>query len=76
MTEVTLDEMQEMIKDKEVELLNLKKEYRDRKTAGLRQAMDQKREADKLVREEMKNLGVTERWKYHDSDYYRLRYFI
>ena len=76
MTEVTLDEMQEMIKDKEVELLNLKKEYRDRKTAGLRQAMDQKREADKLVREEMKNLGVPERGNYHDSDYYRLRYFI
>ena len=43
MTEVTLNEMEEMIKEKEQELLNLKKEYRERRTSGLRQAMEQRR---------------------------------
>tara|TARA_R100001126_G_scaffold91789_1_gene61462 strand:- start:1755 stop:1985 length:231 start_codon:yes stop_codon:yes gene_type:complete len=76
MTEVTLNEMEEMIKEKEQELLNLKKEYRERRTLGLRQAMEQRREADKLVREEMKNLGVSERWNYEDGSSYRMRYYF
>jgi hypothetical protein len=76
MTEVTLKEMEEMIKEKEQELLNLKKEYRERRTSGLRQAMEQRREAEKLVREEMKNLGVSERWNYGDESSYRMRYYF
>ena len=76
MTEVTLNEMEEMIKEKEQELLNLKKEYRERRTSGLRQAMEQRREADKLVREEMKHLGVSERVNYGDDSFYRMRYYF
>jgi len=75
MKDLTLEEVADMIKEKETELMSLKKQFRERKTEGLRIAMEQKREADKLVREEMKNLGVTERHNY-DTDYYRLRYFI
>jgi len=76
MKDLTLEEVADMIKEKETELMSLKKQFRERKTEGLRIAMEQKREADKLVREEMKNLGVTERHNYNDTDYYRLRYFI
>tara|TARA_A100001011_G_C14312519_1_gene846321 strand:- start:899 stop:1129 length:231 start_codon:yes stop_codon:yes gene_type:complete len=76
MTEVTLNEMEEMIKEKEQELLSLKKEYRERRTSGLRQAMEQRREADKLVREEMKHLGVSERVNYGDDSFYRMRYYL
>tara|TARA_Y100000593_G_C4294834_1_gene330110 strand:+ start:1622 stop:1843 length:222 start_codon:yes stop_codon:yes gene_type:complete len=57
MADITLEEMAEMIKEKEKDILELKKQYRDRRTEGLRQAMEQRREADKLVREEMKALG-------------------
>jgi len=76
MKDLTLEEVADMIKEKETELMSLKKQFRERKTEGLRIAMEQKREADKLVREEMKNLGVTERHNYSDTDYYRLRYFV
>ena len=57
MTSIKIDDMADMIKEKEKELFELKKEYRERRTEGLRQAMEQRREADKLVREEMKALG-------------------
>lgn len=52
-----IDDMAEMIREKEKELLELKKEYRERRTEGLRHAIEQKREAEKLVRDEMKALG-------------------
>ena len=61
MADITLEEMAEMIKEKEKDILELKKQYRDRRTEGLRQAMEQRREADKLVREEMKALGYLSR---------------
>ena len=35
----------------------LKKEFRDRRTEGLRSAIEQRKEAEKLVRDEMKALG-------------------
>jgi len=52
-----IDNMAEMIREKEKELLELKKEYRERRTEGLRHAIEQKKEAEKLVRDEMKALG-------------------
>ena len=59
MTDLKIDEMAEMIKEKEKELFELKKEYRERRSEGLRHAIEQRKEAEKLVREEMKALGVT-----------------
>ena len=35
----------------------MKKEYRERRTEGLRNAIEQRKEAEKLVRDEMKALG-------------------
>tara|TARA_R100001440_G_scaffold19598_2_gene33085 strand:- start:156 stop:359 length:204 start_codon:yes stop_codon:yes gene_type:complete len=52
-----IDDMAEIIREKEKELLELKKEYRERRTEGLRHAIEQKKEAEKLVRDEMKALG-------------------
>ena len=53
----SIDEMAEMIKEKEKELYEMKKEYRERRTEGLRSAIEQRKEAEKLVRDEMKALG-------------------
>ena len=35
----------------------MKKEFRERRTVGLRSAIEQRKEAEKLVRDEMKALG-------------------
>ena len=75
MKELAIDEMSDMIREKEKELLELRKDYRERRTEGLRQAMEQRREADKLVREEMKSLGVTEKINFSDDTFYRRFYF-
>ena len=61
-----IDEMGEMIKEKEKELYAMKKEYRERRTEGLRNAMEQRKEAEKLVRDEMKALGYLNK----DNDSY------
>jgi|TARA_R100001224_G_C3972659_1_gene133052 anti-sigma-K factor RskA len=53
----TIDDLAEMIKEKEKELLDMKREYRERRTEGLRSAIEQRKEAEKLVRDEMKALG-------------------
>ena len=60
MTSIKIDDMADMIKEKEKELFELKKEYRERRTEGLRHAIEQKKEAEKLVRDEMKALGYTD----------------
>jgi hypothetical protein len=39
------------------ELAELRKEYRERKTAGLRAAIEARNEADKVLREELRVLG-------------------
>ena len=57
MTDLKVDEMAELIREKEKELLEMKKEYRERRTERLRHALEQKKEAEKLVRDEMKALG-------------------
>ena len=38
----------------------MKKEYRERRTEGLRSAIEQRKEAEKLVRDEMKALGYSD----------------
>ena len=53
----TIDDLAEMIKEKEKELLDMKRAYRERRTEGLRSAIEQRKEAEKLVRDEMKALG-------------------
>ena len=57
MTDIKLDDMADMIREKEKELLEMKKEYRERRSEWLRSALEQRNEAEKLVREEMKALG-------------------
>ena len=57
MENIKIDDMAEMIKEKEKELLDMKREYRERRTEGLRSAIEQRKEAEKLVRDEMKALG-------------------
>ena len=57
MTDLKLDDMADMIKEKEKELIAMKKEYRERRSEGLRNALEQRKEGEKLVREEMKALG-------------------
>ena len=75
MKDLTIEEMETMIKEKEKDLLDLRKAYRERRTEGLRHAMEQRREAEKLVREEMKSLGVTEKINFGDDFFSRKFYF-
>ena len=55
--EIELNELAEQIKEAEVHLSELRKEYRERKTAGLRAAISARNEADKVLREELQALG-------------------
>jgi anti-sigma-K factor RskA len=52
-----LEELASQIKEAEKHLMSLKKEYRERKTAGLRDAIEARNEADKVLREELTALG-------------------
>jgi hypothetical protein len=52
-----LEALTEEIKITEQKLGDLRKEYRERKTAGLRAAIEARKEADALIREEMQSLG-------------------
>mgnify|MGYP006969461137 CR=1 FL=1 len=47
----------EQIKEAELHLAELRKEYRERKTAGLRAAISARNEADKVLRQELQALG-------------------
>ena len=49
--------MKNQIESMEKELLEAKKAYREKRTAGLRDAMEAKKLADEAVKEEMKALG-------------------
>ena len=55
--DIELNELAEQIKEAELHLVELRKEYRDRKTAGLRAAISARNEADKVLREELQALG-------------------
>jgi|TARA_B100000035_G_scaffold90513_1_gene76334 hypothetical protein len=52
-----IETLAEEIKATERKLSDLRQEYRERKTAGLRAALEARKEADALIREEMKGLG-------------------
>jgi len=54
-----LDALTEEIKLTEQKLSDLRKEYRDRKTAGVRAAIEARNEADAMIREEMKAMGYS-----------------
>ncbi len=55
----SLDELKENIEEMEKQLAEAKKEYREMRTAGLRDAMEARKVADEAVKEELKNLGYT-----------------
>ena len=55
--DIELNELAEQIKEVERQLTELRKEYRERKTAGLRAAISARNEADKVLREELQALG-------------------
>ena len=52
-----LDALTEEIKLTEQKLSDLRKEYRDRKTAGVRAAIEARNEADKVLKEELRAIG-------------------
>jgi hypothetical protein len=52
-----LDALVEEIKLTEQKLSDLRKEYRDRKTAGVRAAIEARNEADKVLKEELRAIG-------------------
>mgnify|MGYP003118102235 CR=1 FL=1 len=52
-----LNDLREEIKATEKHLAELRKEYRDRKTAGVRAAIEARNEADKVLRDELKAIG-------------------
>tara|TARA_R100000773_G_C4182439_1_gene91588 strand:- start:502 stop:738 length:237 start_codon:yes stop_codon:yes gene_type:complete len=53
-----LEAMASNIKELESQLAQARKEYREKRTANLRNAVEARKEADKLVQEELKALGV------------------
>ena len=55
--ELELETLVDEIKECESRLSDLRKEYRERKTAGLRDAIAARNEADKVIQEELKALG-------------------
>lgn len=52
-----LESLAQEIKDTEQKLADLRKEYREQRTAGLRAALEARNEAEAMIREEMKALG-------------------
>lgn len=54
---IELESLMQEIKDTEQKLADLRKEYRDKRTSGLRAAIEARNEADAMIREEMKALG-------------------
>lgn len=70
-----LEVLSEEIKQLENKLVELKKEYKEKKTEKLRIAIEARNEADKAVKEELKNLGYTYSAKIIDNDFWRGRAF-
>ncbi len=56
MDDYDVETLAEEIKITEQKLSDLRKEYRERKTAGLRAAIEARNEAEAMIREEMKGL--------------------
>ena len=55
--ELELETLIDEIRECEERLTDLRTEYRQRKTAGLRDAIATRNEADKAINEELKSLG-------------------
>ena len=53
----SLNELKQNIEEMEKQLAEAKKEYREMRTAGLRDAMEARKVADEAVKEELKSLG-------------------
>ena len=53
-----LEALTDEIKLTEQKLSDLRKEYRERKTAGVRAAIEARNEADKVLREELRAIGM------------------
>jgi chromosome segregation ATPase len=53
-----IQELQDNIKEMEQELTEKKKALREAKYAGLRTAMQARKDADEAVRQELKELGI------------------
>jgi chromosome segregation ATPase len=54
-----IQELQDNIKEMEQELTEKKKALREAKYAGLRTAMQARKDADEAVRQELKELGIS-----------------
>ena len=54
-----LEALASNIKELEMQLSQARKEYREKRTANLRSAIEARAEANKAVQEELKNLGYT-----------------
>lgn len=59
-----IESLAEEIKATERKLSDLRQEYREQKTAGLRAALQARAEAEELLRQEMKELGYGYRSPY------------
>ena len=57
---IELEALAEEIKLTEQKLSVLRKEYRERKTAGVRAAIEARNEADKVLREELRAIGMAQ----------------
>tara|TARA_R100000995_G_scaffold67442_1_gene36057 strand:+ start:274 stop:492 length:219 start_codon:yes stop_codon:yes gene_type:complete len=55
----SLDELKADIDEMEKQLAEAKKQYREMRTAGLRDAIEARKVADDAVREELKTLGYS-----------------
>jgi uncharacterized protein YicC (UPF0701 family) len=62
-----LDSLLEEIKQTEAHLSELRKEYREKRTANLREAIAARNEADAALREELKALGYSHVYPYVKS---------
>ena len=60
----SLDELKANIEEMEKQLAEAKKEYREMRTAGLRDAIEARKAADEAVKEELKNLGYSNTYSY------------
>lgn len=54
-----MEMLAEEIKEMEKTLMEKKKEFREKRTANLRAALEAKKEAEKAVRDELKALGYS-----------------
>ena len=57
-SDISLEDMAKEIKELEVQLTDMKKAYREKRMAGLKSAMEARKSADDVLREELKAIGA------------------